>query len=230
MGATIDHLSADHRVEVLQDFQDARGTKHRAGEHAIIRRMDLDWPKQEFLIEWERDGAKEMLYFSLKATTGPRNGKMRQYFAIGEYAPIPREKPMKRRRGQPVEVPELVEGPVTDVTRYEEALNRVWALAAKRHFDEADEQCNLITASPDPYSGRLERLAGDMVAIAMTHAAEIDPVVYDWARKKAVHLWYAWGSGATSGGEGAVRAESIRAAEDALARCEAERVECGFSA
>ena len=229
MGATIDHLSADHRVEVLKDFQDARGVKHRTGERAMIRRMELDWPKQEFLIEWERDGAKETLYFSLKASSGPRNGKMREYFRIGEYAPIPREKPMKRRRGQPVEVPKLVEEPVTDVTRYEAALNRVWALAGKKRFVEADEQCCMITESPDPNSGRLERLAGDMVAIALMHAAEIDPTVYDWARKKAVHLWYAWGSGATSGGEGAVRAESIRAAEDTLARCEAERAECGFA-
>jgi hypothetical protein len=225
MGATIDHLSADHCVEVLQDFKDARGAKHNAGERAIIRRMDLDWPKQEFLIEWERDGVKETLCFSLGAQTGPRNGRMREYFAIGEYAPIPREKPMKRRRGEPVEVPELVEEPVTDTTRYAEALNRVWALAAKGRFDEADEQCCMITASPDPYGGRLEQLAGDMVAIAIAHAAESDSTVYDWAREKAVHLWYAWGSGATSGGEGAVRAESIRAAEDALARCEAERAE-----
>ena len=225
MGATVDHLSADHRVEVLQDFTDARGAKHCKGERAIIRRMDLDWQEQDFLIEWEREGAKETLHFSLSATSGPRNGKMKEFFAIGDHAPIPRENSMKRRRGQPVDVPQLVEQPVTDVTRYEEALNRVWALAAKKRFDEAEEQCRLITASPDPYSGRLERLAGDMVAIAITHAAEIDPAVYDWARMKAIHLWYAWGSGATSGGEGAVRAESIRAAEDALARCEAERVD-----
>jgi hypothetical protein len=47
------------------------------GELAIIRRMDLDWPRQELLIEWERDGAKETLSFSLAATSGPRNGKMR---------------------------------------------------------------------------------------------------------------------------------------------------------
>ena len=170
-------------MEVLQDFTDARGVKHHVGERAIIRRMELDWPKQEFRIEWEREGAKETLYFSGSAKTGPRNGKMREYFAIGEYAPIPREKPLKRRRGQPVEVPQLVEALVTDTTRYAEALKRVWALAAKKRFGEADEQCRLITAAPDPYDGRLEQLAGDRVAIALAHAAEIDSAVYDWARK-----------------------------------------------
>ena len=35
MACVIDHLLRDHRVTVLQDFRDARGTAHDAGEAAV---------------------------------------------------------------------------------------------------------------------------------------------------------------------------------------------------
>ena len=223
MGSVIDHLQADHQIRVLQDFSDARGTTHRAGDVGVIRRMELDWARQEMVIEWERDGTKEALCFALMAKTGPRNGRMRDFFELGERVPVAGERPKQGRGSRVVAIPALVEEPIADVTRYSDAVTRVWALAARHRFEEADAQCRLITASPDPYDGRLESLAGDLVAMAVTHLGDAEDAVYDWAREKAVHLWYAWGSGATSGGEGAVRADKIRAAEDQLARYHALR-------
>jgi hypothetical protein len=96
MGATIDHLSAHHRVTVLRDFTDARGVAVPAGATGVIRMMDLDLKAMEFTIDWERDGKTERLTFSLSATEGPRNGHMREWFELGELELPPRPpKPAK---------------------------------------------------------------------------------------------------------------------------------------
>jgi hypothetical protein len=223
MGCVIDHLSRDHRVRVLQDFEDARGARHAAGESAIIRSMDLDWNRQEIAIAWERNGAKETLYFSLNAKAGPRSGHMRDYFAVEEHVPEPRPKPVFVRRAAPPDIPEVAPALVGDQERYDEAVANVWALAARKRFDEAEAQMQLILAPPDPYGGRLQRLAGDMVGIASLHSLDFEDAIYDWARTRAVNLWYAWGSGATSGGEGAARVGEIEDAVAFLAECDAAR-------
>ena len=84
MAATIDHLRVDHVVRVLQDFTDARGHTHSAGTSATIRAMGLDTTHMELWIEWEHHGTRERLHFALSATSGPRNGRMREYFELGE--------------------------------------------------------------------------------------------------------------------------------------------------
>lgn len=90
MSATIDHLSAHHRVTVLRDFTDARGLHVLAGATGVIRMMDLDLKTMEFTIDWEREGKIERLTFSLSAKEGPRNGHMRDWFEVGELVLPPR--------------------------------------------------------------------------------------------------------------------------------------------
>ena len=217
MACVIDHLIRDHRVMVLQNFRDARGVAHCAGEIAVLRSMEIDWPRQEIRIEWERERHEETLYFSLAAKDGPGNGRMRQYFAVGERMPLPEDTLEGRKQlAPPVQIPDLVPKPVTDPERYHEAVERVWALAARGRFEEAEAQLRLITYAPDPYGGRLQSLAAEVVGIAVAHASDRDPTVFEWLRQRALHLWYAWGSCATSGGEGAARAVEIRAAEQRL--------------
>lgn len=221
MGCVIDHLQSDHRIRVLQDFTDARGARHVAGEEAVLRSMDLDWGRQEISLEWEREGGREKLYFALAAKDGPRNGRMREYFAMGERVPLPREDPMERhRREMAARIPTIVGDVVREVTRYDEAVTRVWALAAQHRFEEAEAQLRLILAAPDPCDGRLEQLAGDIVGIAIAHVYDGDRSVFDWARNRGVGLWHAWGSNASAGGEGAVRGNRIRDAEEYLAKFE----------
>lgn len=219
MGCTIDHLQSDHRVRVLQDFRDARGAQHRTGETAIIRRMDLDWDRNELFIEWEReDGAKETLFFSQAAKEGPRNGHMREFFEKEERVPLPEYTLQGRARRRTLElrqaIPVLIEEPVTDPSRYADAVGRIWALAARRRFVEAEQQVRVVLSHPA--ADRLEQLAGDLVAMATAHTLDEDGTVYDWLRERAISLWYAWGSRATSGGEGAVMSVRIRAAEARL--------------
>ena len=94
MGCTIDHLSLHRRVTVIREFTDVSGSTHRAGERAVITRIELDWPRQQIEIGWDRGGNAETLVFDLTAKTGPGNGRMRDYFEAGDFA-IPND-PGKR--------------------------------------------------------------------------------------------------------------------------------------
>lgn len=92
MACAIDHLRVDHRVTVLCDFTDLAGLTVRAGEAGVVRGLGLDFGRMEIWIELERNGARDTLRFALRATEGPRNGGMREYFEMGESTesrPIP---------------------------------------------------------------------------------------------------------------------------------------------
>jgi hypothetical protein len=149
---------------------------------------------------------------------------MRHYFALGARVPLPEDTVEGRTNlSVPLQIPDLVRTPITDSARYHEAVERVWALAAREQFEEAEAQIRLITDAPDPCGGRLQSLAGDLVEIAVAHASDEDPTVFEWARRRAISLWYAWGASATSGGEGAARMQEIRAAEERIKACETRR-------
>ncbi|MDP3736913.1 MAG: hypothetical protein Q8R02_05960 [Hyphomonadaceae bacterium] len=105
MATTVDHLSADHRVMVIKDFVDARGLSVPEGASGLIRFIDLDLKAMEFFIDWEREGKTERLTFSLNAKEGPRNGGMKEYFELGEYAPPPRP-PKQPKPETPLSHPE----------------------------------------------------------------------------------------------------------------------------
>lgn len=84
MACTIDHLRVDHRVTVIRDFSDLVGVKVRAGETGVLRGLGADLARMEIWIELERDGVRDRLRFALRATDGPRNGRMKEYFEMGD--------------------------------------------------------------------------------------------------------------------------------------------------
>lgn len=144
MGYVIDHLAADRRVTVLEDFIDARGAAHRAGETAILRRLALDWPRREIRMDWERGGAAETLVFDLDSPAGPGNGRMRRYFEVGDYAPQPRPPSPAAEPGH-------------------DPVSRVAALAVRG--DTAAAERLLRSLDDDP-----ESLAAALTAAAERHA------------------------------------------------------------
>ena len=214
MGCVIDHLSSYCRVRVLQDFSDRRGTRIRAGETGVIRQMDLTWSTQEIEIEWERDGRIEKMFFALAAKEGPRNGHMRDFFAVEGMAPWPKPPAPPRLRSAPAPLPpEMMKATAGG---YGDGLARVHALAAGRHFAVADEHVRALLKGRDDHGGLLQQVAGDLGDIAVAYADD-DPV-YLWAREWATNLWYSWGANATSGGEGAARLSVIESAIEGLNR------------
>src|SRR4030095_8908552 len=112
MGTTIDHLSANHYISVLQDFTDARRGAHRKGEKGLLLEMGLDWEAREIWLAWQRDGTREKMFFRVDARTGPRNGGMREYFELGDYVDPPRPEPERPP------VPAVTETLITDEDGY----------------------------------------------------------------------------------------------------------------
>ena len=89
MATTIDHLRVDHHVIILREFTDATGVTLRAGERGILRGQAFDQRRQEIQLEIERAKGRVALRFPLKAPSGPRIGHMKEFFELGDYAPVP---------------------------------------------------------------------------------------------------------------------------------------------
>ena len=90
MSTTIDHLSNNHIVRVIQDFADAREVAHHVGEQGRIVELALNYRTMEISMQWERDGQLETMFFALQSRAGPGNGRMKEFFELGEYVELER--------------------------------------------------------------------------------------------------------------------------------------------
>jgi hypothetical protein len=219
MGTVIDHLSANHYISVLQDFTDARQGAHRKGEKGLLLEMGLDWEASEIWLDWQRDGIREKMVFRLDARSGPRSGAMREYFELGDYVDPPRPEPERPP------VPSITEELITDEDSYESAVERLWALADGGRFEDATAQMSQINSWSDDSGWRCRDLARQFTGLASYYVDDDDDGVYEWFKGWAVNYWHAWGSGATSGGEGAARSPDIAEGKRALATLDARRLQ-----
>lgn len=90
MACTIDHLRSGYRVTILRDFKDLSGHGLRAGDTAIVREMGADATGLEFWIDLESAGSRRRYRFAIRSTEGPRLGRMKEYFEMGDSVePIP---------------------------------------------------------------------------------------------------------------------------------------------
>lgn len=213
MATTVDHLAAGRAFRIIRPFTDARGARHGEGERGVVVALRVDWPRQEILLTWRRDGREETMAFPLAGGDGPGNGRMRTYFELEredeERAPVPRP------RGAVLHLPPPG-GPALAVEDARGPVERVVALADNRRFDEAREELHRCAAPPDD-------IARTLGAAAERRALERDGAIYEWLRDRAIDCWYAWGSQATSGGDGAARLLSIDPAVARFRRIDEER-------
>ena len=225
MATVIDHLMAHHHVTIIQAFSDANGVAHSAGETGIIREMGLDWPQQQIWIDWERNGTREKMVFRLDAKKGPRNGGMREFFELGDYRPPPRPKPAPPT---PPTLPTQKAPEISDEEGCLAIVQRVHGFAAHRRFDDAHSETLKVTDWLAKRGWRVYEMAQHLTAMAGEHVEDDDPTVYLWLKEQATFVWYMWGSGATSGGEGAAFSVEIRAGEKALAELDRRRESAGL--
>jgi hypothetical protein len=225
MSCTIDHLRVDHTLRVLRDFTDLNGQHHRANETGVVRRLAIDWSAQAVVLEWERSDRRETMRFALNAQTGPRNGAMRDFFEMGEARPSARSTPVKtstrktrvvRPESWPMPSPEVI----TDVAQWDAAVQRIAGLAARSRFADVDAQISALLVDVGPTGWRLRKLADDLGDLAVAHAYSEDRTIYVWLRDRSINLMHAWGSCATSGGEGAVCGDAIEDSKRRFARLE----------
>lgn len=198
MATTIDHLRVDHRITVLRGFADAKGTRMRAGDTGVLTKIEWDQIRMEILLEIQRDTGSVVLLFALAAKTGPRNGRMRDYFEMGEDVTPPRIIPVfhdHSKREMIIPAPETRSIPINKTS---------WARVAQ------------TTDGPDRMEAMEEALRREINHIGV--AASIAEIYAERMRafqragnepraiaafKLAVDWMDNYASSATSGGEGA---------------------------
>jgi hypothetical protein len=217
MAMTIDHLSVDHVIHVIRDFMDARGVAHVVGDEGLITSLDYDFRTGEISITWKRGDKTETMSFAEADRSGPGNGRMKQYFEVGEYVspPIPGKRIIPGVGYVPLAptLPALTAKLITSDEQFDDAMDRVWALAGASRFDDAEVQIQAVVYAADRRGDNCERAASTLCSCAKLHAFDEDLTVHYWLRERGIQMWYAWGSQATSGGDGTERARHIRAAE-----------------
>lgn len=213
MATTIDHLRIDHRITVLRDFVDAKGTLMRAGDSGVLTRIDWDQLRMLILLEITREVGKVKLVFELGAKTGPRNGRMRDYFEIGEDVTPPRilpafHDPSKRQMIVP---PPVKAQPPTNST--------AWARAAQgtEGPDRLEEVEREMLASIDHIgvAGSIAEIYAERMRAFQRAGNEARAIA---AFKLAVDWMGRYASSATSGGEGAALSYERDRFRAALAR------------
>ncbi|MBL8265500.1 hypothetical protein [Steroidobacter sp.] len=112
----------------------------------------------------------------------------------------------------------MAEALITDPKEWRAALSRVVVLVRAGDTDSAQAQVAVMTRWTPPDAPYEASVAEAFQAAASAAGADRDVVAFEWLWKKAFNYWYAWGSGASSGGEGAARGELISQADAAYQR------------
>lgn len=192
---TIDHLRVDYRVTVLREFTDATGTTMNANETGVIRNMTLDQVRWEIHIEIERDAELVRLMFPLRAESGPRNGHMREFFEMGEYAPVPGSEPVRRE-------PAIREMNVPSMTE-QSGGSPWWREARNTAGPDRQEDAEKKLLAEIPHIGAAASIAAMYAQRMRAFQAEGNEARAIAAFKLADDWIWTYASWATSGGEGA---------------------------
>lgn len=213
MATTIDHLRVDHRITVLRDFVDAKGTMMRAGDAGVLTKIEWDQIRMEISLEITRESGKVKLVFELAAKTGPRNGHMRDYFEMGEDVTPPRvipafHDPSKRQ----MIIPPPVKNPAPMNTT-------AWKLAAQSTDGpdrlEAVEKEMLAAIDHIGVAGSIAEIYAERMRAFQRAGNEARAIA---AFKLAVGWMDSYAGSATSGGEGAALSYERDQFRAALAR------------
>lgn len=213
MSTTIDNLRIDHRVTVLRDFTDGKGVAMRAGDSGILRVITWDQLREEIHLGIEQETGTVKLLFPVKATEGPRNGHMQEYFELGEHVPVPGTEPVRREpSARTMIVPAEKVGPNKDSGPdwWREALK----LQETGRLEEAEQMIRKAVQHIGAAASIAEMYAQRMRAF---QRAGDEPRAAE-AFKKAVDWMATYAGWATSGGEGAALSEERDRFHEALVR------------
>lgn len=195
MAATVDHLSSNQAIKVLQDFADAAGNRFHAGEEAEIRTIDLDWKTSMCTIRLEQGGLfRDMVLYPPTADAeGPRPGRMKEFRAVvGDAYKSPTHQPEPPLAEEPEAEPAQEPESSSDWYRDVELLERQDRLEEAEQLIEK-RIINLYSAIciAEMYKKRWHRLK-EQGRQEEAEAARLKSA--DWAWNLA--------AGATSGAEG----------------------------
>lgn len=213
MAMTIDHLRVDHRITVIRVFEDAKGKRMQVGDTGVLTGMDWDQIQNEISLEITSDTKKVRLVFSLKSKTGPGNGRMRDYFEVGEDVTPPRVIPAFHDQSKrQMIIPPPVKNPAP-------MNSTAWARAAQGTDGpdrlEAVEKEMLAAINHIGVAGSIAEIYAERMRAFQRAGNEPRAVA---AFKLAVNWMDNYASWATSGGEGAALSYERDQFQAALAR------------
>lgn len=213
MAMTIDHLRVDHRITVIREFEDAKGKRMHVGDTGVLTGMDWDQVQREIYLEIKCASKTVRLVFSLIAKTGPGNGRMRDYFEMGEDVTPPRVIPAFHDQSKrQMIIPPPVKNPAP-------MNSTAWARAAQRTDGpdrlEAVEKEMLAAIDHIGVAGSIAEIYAERMRAFQRAGNEPRAVA---AFKLAMQWMYSYASSATSGGEGAALSYECDRFREALAR------------
>jgi len=197
MATTIDHLRIDHRVTIVRDLTDATGITLQAGERGVLRGLSFDQVRLEIQIEIEREKGKVALRFPVKATSGPRNGHMKEFFELGDYVPVPGSEPVRPKPSvRKMIVPAPENGPAQNSGP--DWWRKARSMEGPDRLEAAEEQIQREAQHIGGAASIAEMYAQRMRAF---QSAGIEPRAVAAFKLAAQWMW-TYASRATSGGEG----------------------------
>lgn len=208
-------------MTVLRDFTDLAGVTVRAGETAVLRGLGMDYVRTEVLIELERDGARDNLRFALRAPDGPRIGRMKDYFEMGEDVTTPRVIPafhdQSKRR---MIIPPPVQNPAPQPEPRPKSMNTSAWRSAARSTDGPDrledvEKEMLRSIDHIGVAGSIAEIYAERMRAFQRAGNEPRAIA---AFRLAVEWMARYAGSATSGGEGAALSYERDQFRAALAR------------
>lgn len=201
------------RVKYLKDFKDARGYPWREGDEDLILGLEGDSSAGFTLLM--RDGPP------MRASLFGPNPE--EYLHLFDIPPLPgppalgsiQLPPWRRKPFE--EVPAPVEFGAGNL---HETIGRAAALFANGEKEQAIAEMKQINAIPDRTGYLYQEIAKILGAVANRQPTMEG---FEWLWDEAFSNWYAWGSGATSGGEGTERGRHIKQAHRDYESAKAER-------
>lgn len=206
MGTVVDHLRPPCAVTVRRAFRDRAGQAHEVGERWLLRALRFEVATMSLAFDIERDGRASVFEIDLRDPQAPQNGRMREWFEVGEAPPStgPRQvRPRSLHSGGKAD-PSLSDFMTAEIAE-------VAALAASGDLAAAEAALQAAHRLPCFAGEALQNLAQALEGAAAAVLPR-NRAAAEWLYDRGIDCWYGWGSMATSGGDGAARLPSIKAA------------------
>lgn len=196
------------RVKYLKDFQDAKGYPWREGDEDLILGLEGDASTGFTLVM--RDGPPMPV-----SLFGP---KPEEYLHLFDIPPLPGPPPLPPWLRKPL--PEVSARVEFGEGNLHETIGRAAALFAHGEKEQAIAEMKQINAIPDR-TGYLYQQIAEILGAAANRQPTMEG--FEWLWEEAFGNWYAWGSQATSGGEGTERGRHIKQAHRDYEAAKADR-------
>src|SRR5262245_324877 len=204
MSTVVDHITAPCVLRILRAFCDLAGQEHAVGSEWHVARLEFCFVSKQLTFHLLDHGLTRSVAIDITDAQGPKIGRMREWFEL--LGNLPAEE-MSQPRSASSSGSSCHTAAQPDLGDFATLVGLM-----KRHeWEAARVECSRL-ANESRYDGEaLQNFAGELEGVAARLAGE-DREAGIWLYDLAIGYWHAWGSFATSGGDGAARMPYIKGA------------------